>query len=82
MPSVVANQLRIDYTVFSEFDLDMNGYAVFMREISWRSMLQMLNICFLPYFAITPLTFLHFGRGKCVGQAACLLARIETAETV
>lgn len=23
-----------------------------------------------------------FGRGKCVGQAACLLARIEIAETV
>jgi|GEM_PF-1051448 len=64
------------------FDLDMNGYAVFMHEISCRSMLQMLNICFLPYFAINPLTFLHFGRGKYVGQAACLLARIETAETV
>lgn len=75
-------QLRIDYTVFSEFDLDMNGYAVFKCEISCRSMLQMLIICFLPYFAINPLIFLHFGRGKCVGQAACLLAKIETAETV
>lgn len=38
----------------------MNGYAVFMGEISCQSMLQMLNICFLPYFAINPLTFLHF----------------------
>lgn len=35
----------------------MNGYAVFMREISCRSMLEMLNICFLPYFAINPLLF-------------------------
>ena len=64
------------------FDLDMNGYAVFRRKISCRSMLQRFYMRFLPYFAINPLTFLHFGRGKCVGQAACLLARIEIAETV
>ena len=37
---------------------------------------------FSPVFRDQSSTFLHFGRGKCVGQAACLLARIEAAETV